>query len=517
MSIRLQKETVRLADVLCSRSAQTMVESDIIVPDIKPDILKVLQISGEVLITQKSVQQDRAYVQGVIRLTILYTPDGEVLGRIKSMNAVQEFSQTIDAPGAKPGMQIMAEAEAEKLDYSLINSRKINIRGAVCVNAKILVPAELEIATDIEGEEPIQIRTGKLRTSNSLGEAERDIMLREQLDVPAGKPSIGEILKTDVKAVPLELRMIENKAVVKGEVKVGTLYTGEDEENSTQFMEHVIPFTEILEIEGLSEGMQGDVSYCIKEIYPNIAEDGDGERRCISLELVLCAAVRGYELLEIDAIEDAYALNGSLSVKRSPHNMEQLIDNLTAQLALKENAAIPEYLPEIYQVCDCSSTAKIYDVRAETGKITVSGSVTTGVLYLSADEASPLAGFRHSGEFTHTFDVPGADSSTVCDVKADVSHVSYTLGSDKEIELRYIVDLSVKALRAGRVDLIESMEWSAEEEREPMPSIVICFVQPGDTLWSIAKRYRTTPDTIIAANGLESDRLSPGQQIKIYR
>lgn len=517
MSIKLQKETISLGDMLCTKYGQTMVESDVIVPDIKPDILKVLQISGDVVITQKSIQQDRAYVQGVVRLTILYAPDGDVIGNIKSMNASQEFSHTIEAPGAKPGMQLLADADADSIDYSLINSRKINIRGAVGINAKIVVPTEVSIATDIESEEPIQIRTSRLRTSNTAGEAERDIMLREQLEVPAGKPSIGEILKCDAKATSMELRMIENKAVVKGEVKVSTLYTGEDEEGSTQFMEHTVPFTEILEIDGLTEGMQGDVTYTVKEIYPNLAEDSDGERRYIGLELVLCAAVRGYELLEIEAIEDAYALDGEITIKRNSCNMEQLIDNVTAQIAHKETAEIPDYLPEVYQVCDCASTAKVNNITIEDGQIIVNGTATTNILYLSNDANSPLSGFNHNSEFTHTFSVPGADNMTICDAKAEVDHISYTIGAGKEIELRFIINLAVKALRAGRLDLIEEIDWTAETDRPPLPSIVIYFVQPGDTLWDIAKRYRTTPDAIIAANGLESDLIVPGQQIKIYR
>jgi hypothetical protein len=40
-------------------------------------------------------------------------------------------------------------------------------------------------------------------------------------------------------------------------------------------------------------------------------------------------------------------------------------------------------------------------------------------------------------------------------------------------------------------------------------------VQPGDTLYSISRRYNTTVDEIKAQNGLNSNLISPGQQLSI--
>ena len=75
MSVKLHKEHIKINEILCSKYGQTTVESDVIVPDINPDVLKVLRISQRAYVTQKTVQQDRAYIQGVIKLNILYIPE----------------------------------------------------------------------------------------------------------------------------------------------------------------------------------------------------------------------------------------------------------------------------------------------------------------------------------------------------------------------------------------------------------------------------------------------------------
>lgn len=47
---------------------------------------------------------------------------------------------------------------------------------------------------------------------------------------------------------------------------------------------------------------------------------------------------------------------------------------------------------------------------------------------------------------------------------------------------------------------------------------MIYVVQEGDTLWNIAKKYRTTEERILMVNEIENpDRLYPGQKLLILR
>ncbi|MEG1441432.1 MAG: LysM peptidoglycan-binding domain-containing protein, partial [Oscillospiraceae bacterium] len=98
-----------------------------------------------------------------------------------------------------------------------------------------------------------------------------------------------------------------------------------------------------------------------------------------------------------------------------------------------------------------------------------------------------------------------------------VDHVSYNMSGDDEIELRLVICLGVKIVKTGRCEVVTEIEVIENECLEKCSSIIIYFVQPGDTLWNIARRYHTTVKDIMEMNCLENDKLNIGQQIKMCR
>ncbi len=517
MSVKLSKEHFRINSAMCSRYMQTTVESDVIVPDIKPDILKILQCGSEVAVTRKEVQNDKVFIQGIVRMNVLYVPDNGIEGGIKSISTQQEFNHSMDIPGAATGMELFVDAEASPAEHTLVNSRKLQLRTRISLSVRLLCPSEMDISTGVDDSCKIETKCKPMKLYNPCINASRDILIRERLEIPSGKPCISEVLKISAKPYSTELKSLDGKAMAKGELKVCTLYCGEGENSHPEVMEHVLNFSEILEIDGLREGMDTEADLHLKDIYFEVCQDSDGDRKILSIEASIEAEMRAYEIIECNAVEDAYCLSHPIELKKDTYTIEQLIASNTNQEAIKETVAVPDYLPDVHCLCECTASPTIENVSVDMGEVTISGFMHINILYLTEDSSTPACGFTHVLPFIQCFEVKGASHTSVCDAKAEVEHISCTISSGKSLEVRAIVSTSIKVVEPTTAELISEINCDEEAVLPKMPSMSVYFVQKGDSLWSIAKKYRTSPDSILSANSETAESIKPGKCIYIFR
>ena len=159
----------------------------------------------------------------------------------------------------------------------------------------------------------------------------------------------------------------------------------------------------------------------------------------------------------------------------------------------------------------------VTDYQIGDNEIIVDGVLTGLVLYKPEDDLLFISSINLDIPFSQTIEIEGAKEDMDCTCQASIQYLSHTLVSPNEFELKVTMLLKGEAIQS-----IEKEVLLAVEEKEEQPGddsgLYIYFVQPGDTLWSVAKRYNTTIDSILKYNHVENqDALEEGSKLMIFK
>jgi hypothetical protein len=515
MMIEYRQEPICVSEAAITAFSQAYTEADIIVPDIKPDIAKVLQVDANAVVTSKECQTDKIVAEGKVSINILYIGDDNT---VKSINSVQNFRHSMDAKGAEDGMKAELECDVENVEFEVVNSRKINVRTLIGIDVRVVMPLDINAITDAPGAD-CEILYRKIKPYSIVSRVEENINIKERLEVPVGKPNIATVLKTDVRIRGAEIKVAQGKLIIKGTLCVTTLYLGDMDENVMQFMEHEFAFTEIIDADGAQEGMSADLDFTVINVSFDLEHDSDGDCRILIADIDIMVSGKVARQNEIDIIEDIYSTKDNLCVAKSTAMLDKMVFKTKVQAAINDVANIPGDLPEIVQIYNIIAKPYLSETRIENGKIVAAGVIDTYILYLSDNASFPIYTYKHENKFSQYVDAQDVSDDMFCEVKIDVEHVSYNIGMGREIQLRFILSIDATVVSTEKIEYVSEITRGEEPEQnaqKPKCCIKIYFVQKGDRLWDIAKKYKTTVESLMIANDItEEKELTAGTQIII--
>lgn len=507
--MELIKETVKLAQSVYKGETQVMSDGDITVPDIKPDILKLLQVDAVSCITETEVYDGRLDICGKVYITILYIPDrdGE---KIRSVDEVFEFSHKVENRNICAGMEADVISNVIRVEFSAVNSRRVRIKAIIGLDYEILGINEIEIPSGMPEEAQIKTETVKLR--NSVEFSTHEFNVREKIEIPGGQPAINEILKTDVRISDTDYKTVSGKIVIKGVVGVCALYT--DDNLDIKFTEAELPFTEVFDAPEVSDDTICDIEYSVCFIQSNVEEDSDGERTVIGFDILIKARIKGEEEVEIEMITDCYIPREKTVIKAAAVETEEYSATPSVQNTIREVIEFPDGMPPVSGIYNVITRASVTKAQIQGGKLQCEGKTEAYILYISESNDNPVYSLKKELPFSYMLECEGAPEDAEPRIQAEIRHTSYNLNAAGEAELRCILSLSANIINKRKINVIESVE--TDDSKEIKNGIVIYFVQNGDTLWNIAKHYGVPYEEILEFNKLEDEgKIYPGQRLFI--
>ncbi|MCL2368785.1 MAG: DUF3794 domain-containing protein, partial [Oscillospiraceae bacterium] len=461
---------------------------------------------GNITLKSKEAGSGRVSVSGAVAVSVVYAPEGE--GGLRCLELNLPFTAGLDAAEVTDETQVAVTLRLAGLDARVINSRKVLVRADILIEARGFEPAAMRSTADLEdeAEQGLHVRREQVELSFASQVREKSFVLSDEFALPAGRPPIGQILKSRIRLTAEDIKNVGAKLIFKGIVSIHVMYTAQNTEEVHLF-DFDASFSQIMELEGEGERASYELSLMLTNVY---LESGLTEQSGLAAELHIVAQAVERRTRLLDYISDAYSTRFDLETGRAEESFESLDDREEVPAELRESIELPT---AVIRVLDWGVHMGRVQMSQEDGRLQLRTSACLSVAYVT--EEGQIAGL------TRRFEV-GAE----LDVRPNRSYsATATAGSDVQIhltpsglELRLQVRFAVAPMRRVRFAAVDRLSWDEDAPRDltELPSVVVFHAQGGESLWNLAKRYTSTEAQIMAANMLSEDMVPyPGQMFII--
>ena len=506
--MELIKKNEQYIERILKEQEKASVDEDIIVPDVKPDVLKVLQADARACITESGLTNGGMYAKGKLYVNILYIPDSEEDG-ICSINSCFDFKSKLDNPTVTQDMRLMASCDVTKADFTAINSRKLSARACVNVCFDVFGTRETEVSTASD-EQDFECINSSVETERISAVEECEFTVREDFEIPSGKKSIDEILKTDVRIAEREMKVMQGKLILKGVAAICILYRTDD--GKIDYFDTELPFTEVFDVYELDENDYCLLNLSTGDVSVELNADSDGDMRAVTFECVMNVSLCSSRRSTTEYICDCFCPGKKTKITSNETAVTEYVGRINAQSTVKEPITPDDKLPKVVKIYQTVAEPEVTGVKTSHGRVEADGHIKVYILYITDNSKCPVYSFKKDIPFSYSYDCDKAEDGMCTEVCFRCENAAAMLNSSGSIDFRCVVKQDITVTQCRKINFINDIDTT---ELDDEGDIVIFFVHDGDTLWSTAKKYSVKPSDIMELNGMENDVLMPGQKLII--
>lgn len=509
MDFKLNREIFTAAEAMQDNSYEQAIEQDMLLPDYYPDIFRVLKCRLMPRIVSHSINGDKLTYELLAVVKILYLSEGS--DKLNSIEQRLTFTKTCDIPSGLKNPMVTATPKTDYINCRVVNQRRLDLRGAVSVRIRITAEKAKSAVCDISGD-GIQLYTEAVTYPTSRLYASKRVTIVEEMELSETKPHISSIIRTSCEAQVQEQKIVSGKLVIKGEAQVCMLYSSDTEEaSSLETMRFSIPFSQICDLEGLTEGY---------ELFCDIISSGcdilvKGENmRTIECELVLLLNVRAIRFETSELVTDVY----STALECTPGFSQEKIECVPVKLCEthSQSATLTCQDGNISSVCDAFSSVSAVSARYSPDKnaCIVSGNITFTAIGRN-DSGIPIY-LETDCAFEHKIDSECVTDECTVTPAVSVASCTYNLVDDNSVEIKTELSICGYVVKYITKTLVTSAELSDEPcDKSDVGAVTLYFAKSGERVWDIAKRYHISRNAVMSENELSCDLVSEDRMLLI--
>ena len=117
--------------------------------------------------------------------------------------------------------------------------------------------------------------------------------------------------------------------------------------------------------------------------------------------------------------------------------------------------------------------------------------------------------------FQQSIDCRDIVQSVNLDTNIEILNQDFMILPDESIDMKIDMQFWIGVTKEQNINVIQEIQIE-ESRQEEKCSMIIYFVKPGDTLWKIAKRFKSTVENITNINEIaDENKINVGEQLFI--
>ena len=505
MKIETSKKNICIKRIITQEAKKIELNEDVIIPDVKPDILKSIKESGNICIYKKEVLDGKIKLEGTVDVYLIYLADSEK-SNIRGINTNIDFKEVFECKDAKSSMCLEERLNIKSIECKVLNGRKVSLKIEIEANLTLFVNENIDMIDNINNVEDIQKIDKNIKINSVIGNNSIKTYAKETIKIDTDD-MLAEILKFDINIINKDTKISYNKILAKADAEVKIMYLTDD--NRIRNVEEKIPIMGFIEMPNISEEDTCDVLYTIKNI---LVKPNPQEEHSIYVELemeLICNAFRGEEL---NIIEDLYSPSRNLEYNLNDIKTVVKKDCKSETFGIKEKIQIPELSGE--RIYNINAVPILNNTKISNDKIIFEGDLKVDFIISSNNETTTEL-ITKNIPFINTVEYEGITDQNRIDVDINVSMQDFGI-EDSNITVN--VNLCFEICRYDELNLsiINDILENDETCEDSKYSMTIYFVKPGDSLWKIAKKFKSTIEDIANLNNIENpEKIDVGMQLFI--
>ncbi|MBE6761425.1 MAG: DUF3794 domain-containing protein [Ruminococcaceae bacterium] len=507
MDFKTTNFDVSTEQIYLEQTTEIPIDVDFTLSDYEGDIKKVLNCEITPYITSKQITGSTLIVEGEASIKVIYsTPDGELFYTEKSQPFKKNFESNKNLDDG------YCDISTTPILHSCraVTERKISIRSSLKVDIKVTVIEKNEIISDIDCGYFEQLK-GEAFATIPLGKTQKIIIIDEEIDLPQNLPDYQRIIRTNAVSYITDCKIVADKTIIKGNLKVTIFYCTEDNE----FAKHCvnIPFNQIVDIPGISDFCECDATSEICGLNISARSSDDEENRKFILVGKLEISVFARCSNQIPIIYDLYSTKYTAISKCDEVKFSKLAKHINEAFLCKKVLSLPNgEATKIFDIwCKCGNS----NIKYQNNSAIISGTVTVYTIYENSDGIPDY--YEKIIDFEYPINFDEELKAPYCVPEIKISDCDFSLNPSNEPEIKLELLLHAAIYDTYTYSVITDLTVDQSAPLNNSASLIAYYADKGENVWDIAKSFSAKLNELLKINHLTEDTVPTPKMLLIPR